>query len=47
MLEGASSYIEVAPWLWIFPGLLIVLTVLSINFLGDGLRDALDPTTIT
>jgi peptide/nickel transport system permease protein len=43
MLEGASSYIEVAPWLWIFPGLLIVLTVLSINFLGDGLRDALDP----
>ncbi len=46
MLEGASSYIEVAPWLWIFPGLLIVLTVLSINFLGDGLRDALDPTTI-
>jgi len=47
MLEGASSYIEVAPWLWVFPGLLIVLTVLSINFLGDGLRDALDPTTIT
>jgi peptide/nickel transport system permease protein len=46
MLEGASSYIEAAPWLWIFPGLLIVLTVLSINFLGDGLRDALDPTTI-
>ncbi len=46
MLEGATAYIEVAPWLWIFPGLLIVLTVLSINFLGDGLRDALDPTTI-
>lgn len=47
MLEGAYNYIETAPWLWIFPGLLIVLTVLSINFLGDGLRDALDPTTIT
>ncbi len=47
MLDGANSYIEVAPWLWIFPGSLIVLTVLSINFLGDGLRDALDPTTIT
>jgi peptide/nickel transport system permease protein len=46
MLEGASSYIESAPWLWVFPGSLIVLTVLSINFLGDGLRDALDPTTI-
>lgn len=43
MLEGAYNYIEAAPWLWIFPGLLIVLTVLSINFVGDGLRDALDP----
>jgi peptide/nickel transport system permease protein len=43
MLEGAYNYIETAPWLWIFPGLLILLTVLSINFLGDGLRDALDP----
>jgi peptide/nickel transport system permease protein len=43
MLDGAYNYIEQAPWLWIFPGLLILLTVLSINFLGDGLRDALDP----
>jgi peptide/nickel transport system permease protein len=43
MLDGAYNYIEEAPWLWIFPGLLILLTVLSINFLGDGLRDALDP----
>ena len=43
MLDGAYNYIEQAPWLWIFPGSLIVLTVLSINFLGDGLRDALDP----
>jgi peptide/nickel transport system permease protein len=43
MLDGANQYIESAPWLWFFPGLLIVLTVLSINFLGDGLRDALDP----
>jgi peptide/nickel transport system permease protein len=47
MLEGAYNYIDTAPWLWVFPGLLILLTVLSINFLGDGLRDALDPTTIT
>jgi peptide/nickel transport system permease protein len=47
MLEGAYNYIGSAPWLWIFPGLLILLTVLSINFLGDGLRDALDPTTVT
>jgi peptide/nickel transport system permease protein len=47
MLDGAYNYIQSAPWLWIFPGLMIVLTVLSINFLGDGLRDALDPTTVT
>ncbi len=43
MLDGANSYLESAPWMWFFPGLLILLTVLSINFLGDGLRDALDP----
>jgi peptide/nickel transport system permease protein len=43
MLEGAYNYIEKAPWLWIFPSSLILLTVLSINFVGDGLRDALDP----
>jgi peptide/nickel transport system permease protein len=43
MLEGAYNYIETAWWLWVFPGVLIALTVLSINFLGDGLRDALDP----
>lgn len=45
MLDGAYNYLESAPWLWIFPGMLIVLTVMSINFLGDGLRDALDPTS--
>ncbi len=43
MLDGANKYLDTAPWLWFFPGLLILLTVLSINFLGDGLRDALDP----
>lgn len=47
MLDGSYNYIETAPWLWIFPGLLIVLTVLSINFVGDGLRDALDPRSRT
>ena len=47
MLDGSYNYIETAPWLWIFPGLLILLTVLSINFLGDGLRDALDPRSRT
>lgn len=43
MLDGANTYLESAPWLWFFPGMLILMTVLSINFLGDGLRDALDP----
>jgi peptide/nickel transport system permease protein len=43
MMTGAYNYIDSAPWLWFFPGLLILLTVLSINFVGDGLRDALDP----
>lgn len=47
MLDGANNYIESAPWLWFFPCLLILLTVLSINFLGDGLRDALDPRSRT
>jgi peptide/nickel transport system permease protein len=50
MLQVASSgfhKIQNAPWFWFFPGMFIVLTVMSINFLGDGLRDALDPTTVT
>jgi len=47
MLEGAYNYVESAWWLWFFPGMLIALTVLGINFLGDGLRDALDPHSRT
>lgn len=43
MLDSARQYIDRAPWLWIYPGMLIVLTVMSINFVGDGLRDAFDP----
>lgn len=43
MLQRALEYIWNAYWLAIFPGLLIFVTVLSFNFLGDGLRDALDP----
>ena len=42
ILEGFRFY-RSAPWLVLFPGLLISLTVLSFNLLGDGLRDALDP----
>jgi len=47
ILNDAQSLtvLETMPWLWIPPGLLITLTVLAINFVGDGLRDALDPRT--
>lgn len=47
MLEGSYDKLDSAPWLWAFTGGLIVLTVLSINFVGDGLRDALDPRSRT
>lgn len=40
------SVLETMPWMWIPPGLMIALSVLSINFIGDGLRDALDPKHI-
>src|SRR3990170_2535981 len=43
MLQRAQEYIWNAPHLAIFPGFFIFVTVLSFNFLGDGLRDALDP----
>jgi len=43
ILYDARNYLDIAPHWAIFPGLLIFLTVLSINFIGDGLRDALDP----
>src|SRR6266545_3191922 len=43
MLSEARDQITTAPWLSIFPGLAIFLTVLGLNLLGDGLRDVLDP----
>ncbi len=43
MLNSARSYLDIAPWLSIFPGLAIMIVVLGFNFLGDGLRDILDP----
>jgi peptide/nickel transport system permease protein len=45
MLRNAQSHLTQYPWLAIFPGLLIFLAVLAFNFLGDGLRDAMDPRT--
>jgi len=45
MLSSAQSLVILRrnPWMWIPPGTAIFLAVLSINFVGDGLRDALDP----
>ncbi len=43
VLRVGSTYLETEPYLAIFPGLAIILLVLSFNFLGDGVRDALDP----
>ena len=46
MLFDAKDYLDFAPHWALFPGTLIFLTVLSINFIGDGLRDALDPRKV-
>ncbi len=43
MLGAGRKYMETAPWVAIFPGTAIAITVLGFNLLGDGLRDALDP----
>ena len=43
LLFYGKDFLEVTPWVVLWPGLFISLTVLSINFVGDGLRDALDP----
>jgi peptide/nickel transport system permease protein len=43
MLADGRGFFQDAPWMAIFPGLAILLTVMAFNFLGDGLRDALDP----
>jgi peptide/nickel transport system permease protein len=43
LLSNAQEYMVKYPWLAIFPGLMIFLSVISINYIGDGLRDAFDP----
>lgn len=47
MLDGAQSLtiLTEKPWLWLPPGIVLVLIVMSINFIGDALRDAMDPTS--
>jgi peptide/nickel transport system permease protein len=44
MLMDAQATMATSPWLTIFPGVAILLVVLAVNFIGDGLQDALDPT---
>jgi len=48
MLSGAQNLtiLERYTWIWLPPGLMIGISVLAINFIGDGLRDALDPRMI-
>jgi len=43
MLSVGRSYLRETPWLMIVPGLAILFTVISLNLIGDALRDALDP----
>ncbi|MEQ1771339.1 MAG: ABC transporter permease [Devosia sp.] len=43
LLNAASPWLGQAPWLAVAPGLAILITVLSVNFVGDGLRDAMEP----
>lgn len=47
MLSNTQSQMTTAPWTAIFPGLMIFIVVIAINYLGDGLRDALDPRHTT
>ena len=46
MLSDSRDYVTVAWWLWVFPGSAILTTVLAINFVGDWLRDVLDPRAV-
>ncbi len=43
MMSDGRDYIQIAPWIPLFPGLAVTITVLGFNILGDGLRDLLDP----
>ncbi|MEO7995412.1 MAG: ABC transporter permease subunit, partial [bacterium] len=43
LIAGGAQDMEMAPWLLVFPSLVMVFTLMSFNFIGDGLRDAIDP----
>ncbi|MFW6222486.1 MAG: ABC transporter permease [Bacteroidota bacterium] len=47
MIGNGSDYLLSAPWVALFPGMIIAIIVLSINIIGDGLRDAMDPRNIS
>jgi peptide/nickel transport system permease protein len=44
LISNAQTAVETRPWLFYFPGIFIILIALTVNFVGDGLREALDPT---
>ena len=43
LINDGAQAMEIYPWMLIFPGLILAILLFSLNFLGDGLRDALDP----
>ena len=45
LVQEGSAYLVINPWLALLPGLLLAMTILSINLVGDGLRRALEPRT--
>jgi peptide/nickel transport system permease protein len=47
IIADGKAYMQVAPWLTIFPGIAIIFTALAFNLLGDGLRDIFDPRSAT
>jgi peptide/nickel transport system permease protein len=48
MMQQARTLdvLQFYPWIWVFPAILTLITILCINFIGDGLRDAFDPKQI-
>jgi len=43
LISGGRAFFQISPWLIFFPGLMLAITVLAINLIGDGMRDSLDP----
>ena len=46
MIADGRQYLATSPWLVLAPGIALMITVLAFNFLGDGLRDVLDPKKV-